>query len=97
MKPDDLFDHVVEDGTNDKVGYHGAEPGIPVIVPAGSIAVFSSRTFHRSGPNTSDKMRRSYLAQYSAEPILNKEGTAVRTLAVPFLKAGQPVRPSPAG
>ena len=42
--------------TNDKVGYHGNDPGEPAIVPAGSIVVFSSRTFHRSGPNLTGQL-----------------------------------------
>ena len=89
MQPDDLFDHVVEEGTNDKVGYHGSDPGIPVIVPAGSIVVFSSRTFHRSGANRTDKMRRSYLAQYSKEPIMTKDNSKIWAQAVPFLQKGE--------
>lgn len=94
MKPDDLFEHVVEEGTNDKVGYHGSDPGMPVIVPAGSIVVFSSRTFHRSGANTTSKMRRSYLAQYSLEPIMTKDNAKVWAQAVPFLQNGQVVVPA---
>ena len=91
MQADDLFEHVVEEGTNDKVGYHGSDPGDLVIVPAGSIVVFSSRTFHRSGANTTDRMRRSYLAQYSPEPILTKDGSKLWAQAVPFLQNGQTV------
>jgi len=88
----DIVDHVVEEGSNDKVGYHGDDPGIPAIVPAGSIVVFSSRTFHRSGPNTTENMRRSYLAQYSAEPIMNKDGSKIWAQAVPFIIEGKRVR-----
>ena len=91
MKPDDLFEHVSEEGTNDMVGYHGSDPGIPVIVPAGSMVVFSSRTFHRSGANRTDKMRRSYLAQYSTEPIMSKDNSKPWALAVPFLMNGEVV------
>ena len=43
--------HVKDEATNDMVGYFGDDPGIPVIAPAGSIAVFSSTSFHRSGLN----------------------------------------------
>ena len=87
-----LVEHVVEEGTNDKVGYHGTDPGIPVIVPAGSIALFSSHTFHRSGTNTTHKMRRSYLAQYSAGPMGNDDAQkGTKTLAVPFIKNGKRV------
>ena len=53
--------HVKDEVTNDMVGYFGDNPGTPVTVPAGSIAVFSSTTFHRSGFNTTDRMRRAYL------------------------------------
>jgi ectoine hydroxylase-related dioxygenase (phytanoyl-CoA dioxygenase family) len=66
--------HTTQEGTNDQVGYHGNDPGDPVICPAGSIAVFSSNCFHRSGTNTTSKMRRVYLAQYSAEPIIRPDG-----------------------
>jgi ectoine hydroxylase-related dioxygenase (phytanoyl-CoA dioxygenase family) len=95
MKPDDLFDHEVEEGTNDKVGYRGSDPGIPVIVPAGSIVAFSSRTFHRSGANKTNRMRRSYLAQYSVEPIMTKDNQKIWAQAVPFLVNGQPVAQVP--
>jgi ectoine hydroxylase-related dioxygenase (phytanoyl-CoA dioxygenase family) len=81
-------EHVQEAATNDLVGYHGSDPGEPVIVPAGSIAVFSSTCFHRSGANTTKRMRRVHLSQYSAEPILSKDGSKPAILADPFLKNG---------
>ncbi len=93
MQADDLFEHVVEAGTNDKVGYHGPNPGTPCLVPAGSIVVFSSRIFHRSGANTTPNMRRSYLAQYSSEPIMKKDGSEMWAQAVPLLVGGQRVAP----
>ena len=82
--------HTIDEETNDRVGYHGDHPGIPVIVPAGSIAVFSSLTLHRSGANTTKKPRRSLLVQYSAAPITNPDG-ALRHWAEPFVKNGQKV------
>jgi ectoine hydroxylase-related dioxygenase (phytanoyl-CoA dioxygenase family) len=85
----DLVEHKVQPGTNDKVGYFGDDPGDAVLCPAGSIAVFSSTCFHRSGFNTTPRMRRAYLAQYSPEPILNKEKTAPFGQVEPFLKAGK--------
>jgi len=93
MQPDELLDHTVEEGSNDKIGYHGDDPGIAAIVPTGSIVVFSSRTFHRSGPNTTDRMRRSYLAQYSSEPIVVKDGSKLWGQAVPLLVDGAHVEP----
>jgi len=65
----------------------------PCLVPAGSVVVFSSRVFHRSGPNTTNQMRRSYLAQYSAEPIMKKDGSGVWAQAVPVVVNGQRVAP----
>lgn len=85
---DEIIPHEVEASSNDKVGYHGDDPGVPAIVPAGSIVVFSSRTFHRSGANMTNKYRRSYLAQYSAEPILNRDGSGLWGRAEPILQAG---------
>lgn len=79
-------DHIKEEGSNDLVGYFGDDPGIPVIAPAGSIAVFSSVTFHRSGSNQSKKERRIFLAQYSAEPLLKQDGSGPWGGEVPFLK-----------
>ena len=98
MQPDELFDHRVEDGSNDKVGYHGDDPGVAALVAAGSVVAFSSRTFHRSGPNTTDRMRRVYLAQYSAEPVMNRAGDAPWNQAIPLLLNGErQAAPSVAG
>jgi ectoine hydroxylase-related dioxygenase (phytanoyl-CoA dioxygenase family) len=80
----DVVPHLRDEETNDMVGYFGDDPGDPVVAPAGSIACFSSTLFHRSGPNTTDRVRRVYLAQYSSEPILNDERSAPRHLAVPL-------------
>lgn len=90
---DDIMQHAVEARSNDKVGYRGADPGDPAIVPAGSIVVFSSRTFHRSGPNLTDAYRRCYLAQYSAEPIMNRDGSELWGRAEPILKDGLRIQP----
>jgi ectoine hydroxylase-related dioxygenase (phytanoyl-CoA dioxygenase family) len=80
----DVVTHARDEDSNDLVGYFGDDPGDPVIVPAGSIACFSSTLFHRSGPNTTDGVRRVYVAQYSAEPILSEDGSRPRMLAEPL-------------
>ena len=59
----DTVKHVKDPTTNDMIGYHGDDPGVPVIVPAGTIVCFSSNCFHRSGANTTRNPRRSYLCQ----------------------------------
>lgn len=86
----EMVPHIKDPETNDKVGYFGDDPGIPLIVPAGSIACFSSTVFHRSGFNTTDRMRRIFLAQYSAEPILKADGSGPWNLAEPFPAAKGP-------
>ena len=88
----DVVKHTRDEDSNDLVGYSGDDPGDPVIVPAGSIACFSSTLLHRSGPNTTDRMRRVYVAQYSAEPILTDDGSRPRRLAEPLLVDGKLVR-----
>jgi ectoine hydroxylase-related dioxygenase (phytanoyl-CoA dioxygenase family) len=88
----DVVEHVHDEETNDMVGYFGDDPGDPVTAPAGSIACFSSTLFHRSGPNTTDRMRRVYVAQYAPEPILNEERSAPRHLADPVIIDGERVR-----
>lgn len=88
----ELVEHVRDEETNDMVGYFGDDPGEPVVVPAGSIACFSSFCFHRSGANQTASQRRVYLAQYSAEPIMTEDGSGIRYLAEPFLKEGRRVR-----
>lgn len=83
-----VVQHIKDPKTNDKVGYFGKDPGIPAIVPAGSIVVFSSYVFHRSGPNLTNKLRRIFLPQYTPEVIRALDGKQWGQ-AVPFLKDGK--------
>lgn len=80
--------HHREAGTNDMIGYAGDDPGDPVIAPAGTLAVFSSRTFHRSTANTTDRLRRAWLMQYTVEPMYKPDGT-MQIRAEPFLQDGR--------
>jgi ectoine hydroxylase-related dioxygenase (phytanoyl-CoA dioxygenase family) len=89
-----LVEHVRDPDSGDKVGYFGREPGIPAVVPAGSLVVFSSLTFHRSGANQTDRMRRAYVTQYSPQPIYKPNSEELMHLGVPFLEAGERVRTS---
>ena len=87
-----LVEHVRDPLKGDKTGYFGAESGIPALVPAGSLVVFSSLTFHRSGANQTDQMRRAYVTQYSPEVIRRPGEHTPMHLAVEFLKEGRRVR-----
>lgn len=82
-------EHLRDPASGDKVGYFGKEPGLPAVVPAGSIVVFSSLVFHRSGANTTDKMRRAYVTQYSSEPLYKPDSEELMHLGVPFLVEGE--------
>ena len=90
----ELVEHVRAPGRHDKVGYTGDDPGEPAILPAGGVAVFSSMVLHRSGTNTSGAVRRAFLAQYSAEPILTEDGSKPWHSADPFLDDGRRVAPA---
>jgi len=68
-------EHKPVEGSNDRVGYFGNDPGVPAIMKAGSIAVFSSLTFHRSGANNTRNMRQAYAIQYSPEVVLEPDGS----------------------
>ncbi|WP_435132764.1 phytanoyl-CoA dioxygenase family protein [Formosa sp. A9] len=84
------IDHTLQEGTNDKIGYFGDNPGIPAVLNAGDVALFSSTCFHRSGSNKTNKSRRVLLIQYSAEPIL-KDGKKPLYWAEPFIENGENV------
>ena len=83
-----VFAHRHEPGSNDLVGYEGNDPGELCEMPAGSVAVFTSTSLHRSGANTTDKLRRAYLTQYTTAPIYSSNGD-LWAQAVPFVAAGK--------
>ncbi len=83
--------HKVKEGVSDRIGYFGSDPGELAVMKAGSICVFSSLTFHRSGPNSTSQMRRAYALQYSPEIIYEPDGK-VKGLDELFLKDGKRVK-----
>ncbi|HWY81637.1 MAG TPA: phytanoyl-CoA dioxygenase family protein [Roseiarcus sp.] len=83
--------HEFDPLSNDWVGYFGPLKGTPVIAKAGSLAVFSSLTMHSSGANTTPRLRRAFISQYSPEPVLTADGAMLWANAVPFLKDGRSV------
>jgi ectoine hydroxylase-related dioxygenase (phytanoyl-CoA dioxygenase family) len=87
----DRIEHEEDPETGDRVGYFGDHPGVPVVAPAGSIAVFSSTTFHRSGTNTSGSPRRAYALQFAASEVHEADGTTMG-LTEQFLLDGKRVR-----
>lgn len=88
----ELVPHREDPELHDKISYEGNEKGTPVEVPAGSIAVFSSLLFHRSGANTTSSMRRAYTANYTREPLRKSDGS-LHAFADPLLLDGERQRP----
>ena len=74
--------HSKKTAMDDLTCYEGDQQGVPIIAPKGSLALFSSRTFHRSGANTSEGYRRAYLMQYSPKPIMSEDGQKILNKAV---------------
>ena len=79
--------HEWQDESSELNGYFGDDPGLPMTCEAGTIVAFSSLTLHRSGPNTTDKRRRAYIAQYSPEPIRDPQTGALKRFAKPLHRA----------
>lgn len=84
-------EHLPDPVSKDRIGYFGTDPGIPFTARAGSIAVFSSVTFHRSGANYTPRMRRAYAIQFSPEIVYQADGS-LKGLAERFLESGKRVR-----
>lgn len=88
---DTIVTHGHDRETNDLIGYTGDLAGTAIEAPAGSVIAFSSYNLHRSGTNSTDAMRRVYLAQYAAAPIVHSRTGEQFNLAVPFLRDGEVV------
>jgi ectoine hydroxylase-related dioxygenase (phytanoyl-CoA dioxygenase family) len=86
-----IVPHRRQPATNDLVGWEGDDLGVVVEVPAGSIVAFSSLLLHTTGANTTPRLRRAYLAQYTPEVILDPGTRHLRRDAIPFLRDGRQV------
>lgn len=81
---DALVPHEWDDTGKEFVGYAGEDAGEPVTGPAGTIAIFSSTTLHRSGANTTDHRRRAYICQFTAEPLIDPATNEPKRFAKPL-------------
>ena len=58
-----------------QIGYEGPEAGEPVEQAEGGVLVFSSLTMHRTGPNRTERPRRSWVIQFCrAETRMRETG-----------------------
>ncbi|MCZ7647783.1 MAG: phytanoyl-CoA dioxygenase family protein [Planctomycetota bacterium] len=64
---------------------------IPVELEPGQIAVFSSLTLHRSGPNVSKTVRRGFVPQYHVPMVRDKATGQPHGDLFPVLRGGKPV------
>ena len=55
-----------------------ASKGISLPLSAGSMAVFSSLTPHRTGPNNSPKIRKTYILQYAPDGAVRKISHSIK-------------------
>lgn len=68
------------------------EGAIPVEVDAGDVVVFSSLTPHRTGPNTTDDIRKAYIVQYGHDNAQWSDGTPCSApYQFPVARNGKPV------
>ncbi|MES1156552.1 MAG: phytanoyl-CoA dioxygenase family protein [Alphaproteobacteria bacterium] len=86
-----ILPHARSSDTNDLVGWSGDDEGVVIEASAGSVVAFSSRLLHASGANSTAKMRRVYLAQYTPDVMLNPGTKHLRRNAIPFLRDGRQI------
>lgn len=60
------------------------EEGIELDLPKGSLVMFGSQIWHRSGINQSNSARRVFYTQYSTEPITLKEKHKPQSIETPI-------------
>jgi len=63
---------------------------VPVEMKAGQVAVFSSFMLHKSGPNTSQSVRRGYVPQYHKPGVVESVSGRIIGDQFPVLRGGQP-------
>jgi len=83
-----IIPHAKREGSNDLAVEVDEADSVAIEVPAGSIVAFSSLTLHATGANRTERQRRVYLAQYTAEAMLNPGTRHLRRNAIPLIQAG---------
>ncbi|MCE9589791.1 MAG: phytanoyl-CoA dioxygenase family protein [Planctomycetes bacterium] len=64
---------------------------IPVEMKPGQVAVFSSLTMHKSGPNISKEVRKGYVPQYHVPQVIRTDTGKPWGDLFPVLRGGKPV------
>ena len=91
-----VLEHQAEAETGRQYGGKNAQgvddsKAVPVEMSAGQVAVFSSLTLHRSGPNTTpDRLRRGFVPQYHVPGAILVASGEIFGDQVPILRGGDP-------
>lgn len=86
-----VLPHVRQTGSNDLVGPQTEGEALTIEAKAGTVVAFSSPLLHASGANRSDRPRRIYLAQYTPEPMLDRDSRQLRRNAIALVRDGAQV------
>lgn len=86
-----IVPHDRQAASNDLAASVDEDAAVAVEVPAGSIVAFSSLTLHATGANRTERPRRVYLAQYTAEAMLNPGTRQLRRNAIALLQGDRQV------
>lgn len=86
-----ILPHVRQPGTNDLAYPADDADALVIAAPAGSVVAFSSLVLHATGANRTADLRRVYLAQFTAEPMLEVDRRHLRRNAIPLLRDGAQV------
>lgn len=82
--------HLRDEDSND-LAIATTDEGVTIAAKAGSVVAFSSLLLHATGANRSAAPRRVYLAQYTAEAMLDPGTRQLRRNAIAFLANGKQV------
>jgi len=87
-----LIQHVVDHASSEKKPEAMSEEGaIPVEMKPGQVAIFSSFTLHKSGPNVSSETRRGYVPQYHYPGVVTEDNGKPFGDQYPVLRGGKKV------
>jgi phytanoyl-CoA hydroxylase len=93
-----LLDHPFDEETRERRAAVPSEAGaIPVEMEPGQVAIFSSLLLHKSGPNTSGRIRRGYVPQYHHAGLVEVATGKPWGDQYPVLRGGRKVTSSPPG
>lgn len=86
-----LQEHVYDNDLREYQVQVTERDAIPVPMERGQVAIFSSLTLHKSGPNTSTEPRLGYVPQYHVPGVISMHDQKLFGDQYPVLRDGKPV------